>query len=644
MCGIGGFWGRFDPELLARMNDSMAHRGPDDTGVYVDGDRNVGLAHRRLSIIDPDPRGAQPMWDATESVCIVYNGELYNYRELKAGLRRDGYEFRTETDTEVLLNLYRRDGSEMLGALNGMFAFALWAPDRNRMLVARDGLGIKPLYLAQTDRGVVFASELKALLQEPEIGRELDPAAVRQYATFLWAPAPKTPLEGVEKIEPGEAVELQDGAIERRWYHYDLPYAGSKLESGEDEAIDRVREGVREAVRRQLVADVPVGAFLSGGLDSSSIVAMYRELRPDQDIECFTIDFESDDEGWQGVAEDLPYARQVAEYLDVDLSVVTVGPDMVERLGEMIFHLDEPQGDLAPLNAMFISELARDQGIKVLLSGAGGDDVFTGYRRHLALQLERYWSWLPAAVRRGLEKVARTVPVESPRLRQFSEAFQFAGRGPDERLFSYFYWLPQSQIGSLLSDEFRAEAGAASVARPLRRSLERLPEGVSRLDRMLYLEAKHFLADHNLNYTDKVSMSAGVEVRVPLLDPDLVELATSLPDGYKQRGTHGKWVLKQAMKPSLPSEVLERPKTGFGVPLRQWLRNQLAPVKRELLSKSSLRSRGVFEPDRVHELMEADRRGEVDAAYVILQLMSFELWCRMFVDPRRPKQVDVSAL
>ncbi|QDG51677.1 asparagine synthase (glutamine-hydrolyzing) [Persicimonas caeni] len=642
MCGIGGFWGTFDRGLLERMNNAVAHRGPDDAGEFFDAKLGLGLAHRRLSIIDLSDAGHQPMWDSSKSVCIVYNGELYNYRELKEELAEQGFRFRSDSDTEVLLNLYRRDGAEMLSALNGIFAFALWDPQRGELLVARDGLGIKPLYYAQTDHGFLFSSELKAILQSPVVSRELDPQAIQYHLTYLWCPAPHTMLRAVRKLEPGEAMLVRDGAVARRWVFYDLPYQAPPDEIDVDEAVDRVRNGLEQAVRRQLVADVNVGAFLSGGLDSSSIVAMYRKLQPDRNIQCFTIGFTGEQTGdFEGFAQDLPYAERVAEHLGVDLHRIDVGPDMIERLPEMIYLLDEPQADPAPINALFISELARQKGIKVLLSGAGGDDIFTGYRRHYALTLERMWRWLPAGVRSTMSAAARTVPAANPLARRARKAFEYAGLDDDARLISYFYWLNPEVSDGLYSDHFRTVLGGSRPKAPLARSLARIPRETDPLNRMLYLEAKHFLADHNLNYTDKMSMATGVEVRVPLLDPDLIGVATSLPVRYKQRGRTGKWIFKKAMEPYLPEEVVYRPKSGFGAPLRGWLRSDLRPLLDELLGEQSLKRRGIFDPEAVRHLVDLDAQRQIDASYPIFSLMCIELWCRTFVDRDRPAPVDV---
>jgi len=637
MCGIAGFSGAFAADLAERMGAGIAHRGPDGAGAWGDPGAGIGLAHRRLSIIDLSPTGSQPMADPSGRVVIVFNGEIYNFRELRAGLERSGHVFRGHSDTEVLLRLYLEKGDRLFADLNGIFAFAIWDGRRNELLLARDGLGVKPLYFAQVPEGLVFASEMKALLEVPSLDRTPDPLAIRYHLTYLWCPAPRTMLASVRKLEPGTAAWVRDGRIVRTLRHYGLP-GGPPEEMNEGEAIESVRAALRTAVTRQMVADVPVGAFLSGGLDSSSVVAYAREVAPARRLQCFTIGLHDGDARREGMTSDLPYAQAVARHLDVDLHTVHVGPEMADSLAEMVFQLDEPQADPAPLNVLFISRLARQHGIKVLLSGAGGDDIFSGYRRHRALLFERYWAWLPQAARAALARGSRILPRRPALARRFAKALQYAGLDGDERLASYFRWLDPRGVTDLLSPDLRART--QDLADPLRQSIEEAPAGLSGLNRMLYLECRHFLSDHNLNYTDKMSMAAGVEVRVPMLDPDLVALAARLPVAFKQRGRQGKWVLKKAMEGVLPREVIYRPKTGFGAPLRAWLHGPLRPLIEDLLSEKTLGLRGWFDPKAVARLVAADRSGRTDAAYSIFAVMCMELWAKAFMDGQHPVRSD----
>jgi asparagine synthase (glutamine-hydrolysing) len=658
MCGIGGFQGRFAPELLTAMSDAIAHRGPDGDGnatfAPVDGAAPAGFTHRRLAIIDLSDSGLQPMASVCEKcgsrglddLALTYNGEIYNFAGIRAELVEQGHQFGSATDSEVLLHLYARDGLAMPARLNGIFAFAIrdgrthgrpQGVERGDLFIVRDQLGVKPLYFAETRSGFVFASEMKALMRSREISRELDPAAVHQSLAYLWTPAPRTVLRGVQKLEPGYALLVRDGRVVRRWSYYDLPYGEELLEGTEDEIASLVHDRVALAVKRQLMADVPVGAFLSGGLDSSAVVAMMRRAAPDSKPRCYVIGF-ADQQKLDGNPSDLPYARQVAEHLGVQLDEITITPSIIDRLDEMLFHLDEPQADPAPINVLMISEEARRQGIKVLLSGAGGDDIFSGYQRHRAAMTDHFWTRLPLPVRRAMGGAARWrargngPSSTSPLLRRVVKLLEHADLPADQRLIAYFFWSGEEMRRSLYSPEFSAQLGDADAAAPLLESLSRIPQERDPLNRMLYLEGKHFLADHNLNYTDKMGMAAGVEIRVPLLDPDLVALAARIPSRYKQRGAIGKAIFKRAMERELPREVVHRPKTGFGAPLRGWLRNELRERVESTLSPESLRARGVFDPAAVQRLVRLDREGRVDGAYSIFALMCFELWCRQFVD------------
>jgi asparagine synthase (glutamine-hydrolysing) len=634
MCGIAGFSGKFNSALLERMNAAISHRGPDDSGIYYDDSKGLGLAHRRLSIIDLSQLGHQPMWDVSKTVAIVFNGEIYNYKELRARLETKGYRFLSNSDTEVLLNLYLDKDTEMLRQLNGIYAFALWDTRKEELFIARDGMGVKPLYYAETAHGFIFASELKALLQCGDIDQTLNFNAIRNHLTYLYCPAPDTMLKQVKKLEPGFAIMVRHGRMTRRWQYYELPYdqpIDTAISS--QDAIKQVRLHLDQAVTRQMIANVPVGAFLSGGLDSSALVALARR-HGNQKMHCFTIGFKDNSFAEEGMVNDLPYARKVAQHLGVKLHTVYVGPEMADHFERMIWHLDEPQADPAPLNALFICQLARENGIKVLLSGAGGDDIFTGYRRHYALQMERYWSWLPLPARRFLASSACTLPTNTPLGRRISKAFQYADRTPDERIASYFSWIGSQGIKHLFNSDYTDEQDLHANLQPLIEALHHLPRDVPPLNRMLYLEGKSFLPDHNLNYTDKMSMACGVEVRVPFLDPDLVALAARLPLNFKQRGSQGKWILKKAMEPYLPHDVIYRSKTGFGAPLRHWLHHELKPVVHDLLSKDSLNRRGIFNPIGVNTLIADDAAGRFDGSYTIFSLMCIEMWCRIFIDQK----------
>lgn len=652
MCGIAGYI--CTPSTARPVNAlssavvALGHRGPDDSGIFEDPAHGVGLAHTRLSILDLSPMGHQPMRSGDGRVVLVFNGEIYNFRELRTELEALGHSFCGHSDTEVLLTLYmaqRHTGNcvaAMLRRLNGMFAFALWDSDRGELLLARDALGVKPLYYSTAANGLAFASELKALQHVMHTAGELDAAAIDRYLSFLWCPGDGTPVRDVHKLGPGEAMWVRDGVVAERIVWYRLPVFGkagmesmasrSRLPLTEIEAIRGTELHLRQAVHRQMIADVPVGAFLSGGLDSGSVVAFAREQ--DRDIRCFTVELVGGGNEDEMLA-DLPYARRVAKHLGVDLVVVPVDAKrMAEDLPTMVRQLDEPLADPAALNVLYISRLAREHGIKVLLSGVGGDDLFTGYRRHQAVMAEGAWAWLPLSMRVRLMRLMGRLDQRRPLGRRLRKLFSGAALEGDARLVNFFRWVTREDLMALYTLDFRAALGEARSEDTMLEFLAELDPNTHPLERMLALEQRFFLADHNLNYTDKMAMAAGVEVRVPFLDLDLVEFAARIPPWCKQRGSEGKWVLKKAMEPYLPHDVIYRPKTGFGAPLRHWLRYELREWVGDMLSPETLRRRGLFDPKAVAALIEADSAGRIDGAYTILGLICIELWCREFVDKR----------
>lgn len=627
---------------LEAASGCLSHRGPDDSGVYLGDAGHVGFVQRRLSIIDLSPAGHQPMAysERGSDVVINFNGEIYNYRKLRAEcdeaaqrLRGRPINWRGSSDTEVLLWLYILHGADMLRRLDGMFALAIWDQRSGEMLVTRDRFGVKPLYCVITDHVFAFASEIKALKRLTAFDLTLDATAIAQYSTFLYSPGARTMFKAVRKVGVGEAVVVSRRGLKKRYQFAPPPMAGAvdqQMSAGD--AIQGVRQRFEAAVQRQIISDVPIGAFLSGGLDSSSIVAFARDHAQGRKLQCFTIGHRGEGGDDAGLVADLPYAERVAKHLGVELHTVWVGPEIASEFPWMIAQLDEPQADPAALNAYFICKLAREHGIKVLLSGAGGDDLFSGYRRHRALMLETYWSWLPKVARKGVASAARRLPTNGAIGRRIAKAFRYADREATERLINYFMWLDPAEFSPLLTREFAETGDRREVAGPLYSALEQIPKDAEPLAKMLLIDSHFFLVDHNLNYTDKMSMAASVEVRVPFLDNDLADFAAKIPARYKQRGRIGKWVLKKAMEDTLPADVIYRPKSGFGVPLRSWMRHEMRGVMEDVFSPSVIKRRGIFDSHAIDRLRARDRAGEIDATYPILAIACIELWCRNFID------------
>jgi asparagine synthase (glutamine-hydrolysing) len=645
MCGIIGYLalqgarsGDTQVVNFANTTKSLRHRGPDDHGTFADSSSPLHLGHTRLSILDPSPLGHQPMVSDDRSLALSYNGEIYNFRELRSELEAAGACFRGHSDTEVILRLYEQQRpasdaelGELFRSLNGIFALAIWDSHRQELIVARDALGVKPLYFTSDEHHFVFASELKALLPLSETVPSVDPLALNQYLSFSWAPGDRTLWQGAKRLEPGTLlrVNLQGEVTCHHWYQLPAFRHPTQSTATASDLASQTAGHLRRAVHRQMVADVPLGAFLSGGLDSSSLVAFARELNPA--LRCFTIDTGSASD--PGFAVDLPYARLAARHLGVPLDVVQVtAADLSRELEEMVWQLDEPLADPAPLHVLHICQAARQAGFKVMLSGAGGDDIFTGYPRHRALMFERYWSFLPSALRHVMRNASRRLDVRGALGRRLRKGLSGANLDGDARLIHYFRGIDRDDLVALYSPALRATMGDTRAEEPMHRFLEGLPSAAPALERMLALEQRFFLADHNLTYTDKMSMAVGVEVRVPFLDLDLVDFAATVPLRYKQRGRHGKWILKRAMEPYLPRELIYRPKTGFSAPLARWVRGELREWVHDMLSEDTLRRRGLFDPAAVQRLLSDNDAGRIHGAYTILSLACVEVWCRRFID------------
>ena len=629
MCGIVGTFGGYIEHIESACS-AISHRGPDDFGVFTDNKTNIALGHQRLSIIEISDLGHQPMMSNDQNVIIVFNGEIYNFHELRAQLEKKGYVFKGDSDTEVLINLYLDKGTEMLSKLKGIFAFAILDMSNEILFLARDAIGVKPLYYSSENDIFSFASEIKALFEFNPISKDLNIEALNRYISFLWCPGDGTPIKSIKKLLPGEALIVKKGQIKEKWIWYQLPiFRGISADLNLNEALSGVTNHLRSAVHSQMISDVPLGAFLSGGLDSSSIVSFAREINPE--IKCFTIDTLGPQDN--GFIDDLPYAKEVADHLKVNLEVVTVNSNQIaDDLQSMVIQLDEPLADPASLNVRYISELAKSQGIKVLLSGAGGDDIFTGYRRHYALELERYWSWFPQNLRQLIESNTKKIKINSSLQRRIAKLFNGAALSNQERLINYFRWTNDLTLQSLFSPEFNEVIIQSNPNSPMADFISPISSKTSRLDQMLALEQRFFLSDHNLNYTDKMSMAEGLEVRVPFLDLDLIEFVARIPNRYKQKGSHGKWILKKAMEPFLPKNIIYRPKTGFGVPLRRWLKDDLRELLGDLLSVDSINKRGLFSSQSIQKLISDNDNGKIDASYTLLSLLCIEIWCRAYID------------
>ena len=605
------------------MTEAIAHRGPDGAGVFFDPLSQLALGHRRLSIIDLSDSGAQPMRFAGGRFTITYNGEIYNYRALRAELAAAGVTFRGTSDTEVLLALYARDGAKCVERLNGIFAFAVWDAERRTLFLARDHLGVKPLYYAALAQGFLFASELKALTRCPDLPRALDPVATADHVGFLWTAGEATMLKSVRKLRPGCTLTVtRDGVRSARFYR--VPVTPDRVRADAAELTARIDQVVKD----QMVADVEVGALLSGGVDSSAIVAaMCRATDPGR-VTTFCAAVPKDRSGADNFGDDRNYARIAARRLGVKLIEVPTDADLIGALADMIWQLDEPTADFAALQTYMLAKEARNSGIKVLLSGVGGDDLFTGYGRHTAGLLYAKLDRVPG-LRPLVAAALRPLPPTSligRRLQRIGELFAL----PEDRMLAEAMSYSAVAAGrrrAVLAPDIRALAPEDGIPAALRESLDRT-RGRHPVERFLDLELNGFMPDHNLNYTDKMAMWAGVEVRVPLVDHRLVDYAMRIPIAAKIDLRRTKKILRDSQRSRLPAEILTRPKQGFGVPLRAWLAGSARDLLEQLTAPAVIAARGLFDPAAVADLKHDFYSRRVDAAFTLFPLMAIELWAQ----------------
>ena len=629
MCGIAGFVGKFDKAALARMGGALAHRGPDGQGLWVDVKAGAGLAHRRLSIIDLSPAASQPMKAVGGRYTVVFNGEIYNFNGIAEHLKAQGYEFNMNSDTAVLAPLYDLEGPAMLDRLEGMFAFAIWDSRTRELFVARDHAGIKPLYYTRGPKGFAFGSELKALLPVLE-DKGIDAVAMAEYVTFLWTPGERTMLDGVKKLRPGHYLKVKAGkgapkVEDTRWWW--PPQAGTVagVPAYDRSKTPRGLLGVLdEVVAEQCTSDVPVGAFLSGGVDSSAIVASMVATgnRPAQ---TYCIGFAGEGMAAEGFEDDLKFAQGVAKHLKVPFKAMTVEMEpLLMRLPELAFMLDEPTADPAPLFVEDIAAEARKDGIKVLLSGTGGDDVFSGYRRHQAARWRQRLGSLAPWVGKGAEAIGPLLG--SAGGRRAGRLSALLEGSDDDFLLGAFMTNSQPDAWKLLKPAHRRGMAKGFVNALTEARAE--SRGEDLLNRLLYMELFGFLPDHNLNYTDKAAMKAGIEGRVPLTDRRLLAYMADVDPRLKMRGTDAKWFFKKAVAPRLPRAVITRSKAGFGAPIRTWLRGGKG---RAMMEAALFESRFVSEwYDRaaLEALWRDTVAGEVDGTYTSLSVAMQGWWAQ----------------
>jgi asparagine synthase (glutamine-hydrolysing) len=617
MCGIAGIirWHgqpAFDHEIRA-MCRMMVHRGPDEEGIYVEG--GVALGMRRLSIIDLEG-GQQPVFNEDRTVCVVFNGEIYNYQELHRQLVRAGHRFRTASDTETIVHLYEEYGHRCIDHLRGMFAFCIWDMRLQRVLLARDRLGIKPLYYAETDNGIAFASELKPILALPEIDRAVNWHALSHLFTFMATPASQSIINGVRKLEPARLAVAERGSSLRIERYWDVEFEPDEI-STEGELIEQLREVLADAVAAHEISDVPVGAFLSGGIDSSAVVATMARRHPGRKIKTFSIGFA--EEGY----DELAHARKVAQAFGTDHHELVLRPDVASIVDDLAWYLDEPFGDTSAIPTFMVSQLAAEH-VKVVLTGDGGDELFGGYDKYLVERREREYDRVPAAIR-GLAGAIGDAMPEGMKGRRFLR--HLALDGPRR-------YLDASTL--FRSDEMEQLFQTSAFERiveyePWTERLSYLQNDRDWMSAVQYCDLNTYLPLDILTKVDRMTMAHSIEARPPLLDHRLVELAARIPAGLRLRESTTKYLLKEAMRGVLPDDIIDRRKQGFAVPLAKWFRGELLGFARDILISDTCRQRGFFDVGYIERLLRLNQRGR-DLDLHLWTILSFELWCRRFLD------------
>ncbi|MGI9166337.1 MAG: asparagine synthase (glutamine-hydrolyzing) [Pyrinomonadaceae bacterium] len=626
MCGIVGLVRNdgldVDQALLGRMCAAIRHRGPDDDGFYVNGP--VGLGMRRLSIIDLKS-GQQPIHNRDRTAWIVFNGEIYNYRELRAKLEKLGYTFYTNSDTEAIVHAYDRYGADCPKHLRGMFAFAIWDERTQELFLARDRVGKKPLLYAQVNGQFVFGSEFSALLLHPDIGRDIDFQALDHYLSFMCVPAPLTAYRAVRKLEPGHTLRWRKGdlRIERYWQ----PDFSKKIDIGEEEAGERAIEILRDAVRVRLMSEVPLGAFLSGGIDSSAVVALMSEESSDP-VKTFSIGFEEQD------FSELHHARRVAEHIGADHHEFIVRPDALEVVPLLVEHYGEPFADSSAIPTYYVARETRKH-VTVALNGDGGDESFAGYERYAAMRLAEVYYRLPGILRGSLvEPAVGLIPTSEGRRSRVRDAKRFLRAASLPKADRYLRWVSvfdrEAKV-DLYSESFRNETANAHAAALLDPWFAKA-NGAGIVDAALLADIMTYLPNDLLVKVDIATMAVSLEARSPFLDHHVIEFAASLPERLKLRGPTTKYLLKRVLKKLLPAENLSRRKMGFGVPIGLWFRGKLQPFLRETVLSEKALNRGLFKTSTVERLVEQHTSGERDYAHQLWTLLMLELWFRRFID------------
>ncbi len=627
MCGIAGYinskGGAIDRSILEAMNQSIAHRGPDEDGFYIN--KNVGLAMRRLSIIDL-ASGQQPIFNEDKTKAIVFNGEIYNYQSLRKDLDQRGHKFYTKSDTEVVLHLFDEYGVDCLQHLRGMFALAIWDETDKSLFLARDRVGKKPiLYSHQANGDLIFGSEFQAVLRHPSVSREVDLTAIDSYMSYLCVPAPMTAFKQIRKLEPGQWLRWKGGEIETRRYWQ--PDFTKKIKITEEEAIEETTRILRESTRLRMISEVPLGAFLSGGVDSSAVVALMAQ-ESEQPVKTFSIGFEEQD------FSELKYAKRVADHVGAEYHEFIVRPNALDVIPTLVEHYGEPYADSSAIPTYYVAKETRKH-VTVALNGDGGDESFAGYERYTAMRIAEAYSRVPSPLRKiFVETPVNLLPTSELKRSRFRDAKRFLQAANLPRTERYFRWMStfnRDAKTELYTSDFAASVAGHNASSLLENWFAKA-NGTGTLDATLLTDQMTYLPNDLLVKVDIASMANSLEARSPFLDHNLIEFAASLPENMKMRGLETKSLLKKVAARLVPKDVIYRRKMGFGVPIGKWFRGEMKDfVRSVLLSEKSLK-RGIIKPDILERYVDEHTAGTRDHAFQLWSLLMLELWFQRFID------------
>jgi len=630
MCGIAG-WANLDSNnqaqntdeaVLHSMCERMKHRGPDSEGLWLE--NGVALGMRRLSIIDLHT-GEQPVYNEDKSIVVVMNGELYNFREVRNDLEKRGHKFETNTDTEILPHLYEEYGDSMLEHINGMFAFALWDKHKKKLLIARDRFGEKPLYYGVFDNKLIFASEPKVLLEHPSVKVEINPDALRQFLSFDYVPAPASIYKNIYKLPSAHLLTLEKGEVKTRRYWNQTFHKNDNTPTIE-KAAEELRELLADAVRMRLVSDVPLGILLSGGVDSSTVAAFATQFSTEK-VKTFSIGFEEDS------FDESKFARQVAAHLGTehyeDKLSVEKAADLISEIGTW---LDEPMSDGSLLPTFLLARFVRKY-VTVALGGDGGDEIFAGYPMYFGHKMARVYDSIPKILRSGLiEPFVNNLPVSNKNLSFDYKAKRFVAASKYDAVTRHHSWFGSFSIDA--QNDLLTKDVLATTSNDIykgAKDLLKICDAETEIERMQFLDMNFYMAEDILTKVDRASMAVSLEVRAPFLDPRVAQFAASLPLEYKLRGNKGKYILKKAVEPLLPKNILHRPKKGFGIPIAEWLKGRLNPLMHDLLASNRLKNQGLFDEKFVQKLIKEHETNIASHHKQLWTLLVFQLWFDNFL-------------